>query len=55
LEIFPQWLFEVVFFGYTIFVLFPVIFAIGPLGRRIWRSLNEAAIAKAKAERDGTS
>lgn len=49
----PQWLFLMVFFGYVIFVLFPVCFAIGPIGRRYGRALNEAAIAHAKAEREG--
>jgi hypothetical protein len=48
----PRWLFVLLFFGYGIFVLMPVAFGIGPIGRRIGRQLNEAAIAQAKAERE---
>lgn len=47
-----DWLFLLIFFGYGIFILFPIIFAIGPIGRWFGRSLNEAAIANAKTERD---
>lgn len=46
----PQWLFVIVFFSWGIFIFFPVVFAVGPLGRRIGRKLNETAIAEAHKE-----
>lgn len=48
----PRWLFILLFFGYGLLVFMPVVFGIGPLGRRIGRGLNENATARAKAERD---
>jgi hypothetical protein len=48
----PRWLFVLVFFGYGLFVLMPVVFGIGPIGRRIARELNATAIAQAKVKRD---
>lgn len=51
-EYLPQWLCILLFFAYGILVFMPVVFGIGPLGRRIGRGLNENAIAQAKAERD---
>ena len=48
----PRWLFLLVFFGYGIFILAPVIFGIGPVGRLIGRGLNESAVAQARAERE---
>jgi len=51
LQYLPEWLFVIVFFSYGIFIFFPVVFAFGPLGRRIGRKLNEAAIAEAHNER----
>ena len=50
----PSWLFVIIFFSYAIFVFIPVCFAIGPIGRRMGRALNEAAVAQAKAERDAS-
>ena len=47
----PGWLFKAMFLSWGIFVFFPVVFAAGPIGRRIGRQLNEAAIQKANAER----
>jgi hypothetical protein len=48
----PRWLFVIVFFCYAIFVFFPVVFGIGPIGRLIGRQLNESAVAQARAERE---
>lgn len=47
----PQWLFVIVFFLWGIFIFFPVVFAVGPLGRRMGRKLNETAIAETRKER----
>lgn len=51
-EYLPRWLFILLFFAYGLLVLMPVVFGVGPLGRRIGRRLNEDAIAQARAERE---
>lgn len=48
----PGWLSNVLFLIWGVFVFLPVTFAVGPIGRRLGRSLNEAAAAQAKAERE---
>ncbi|MCO5123804.1 MAG: hypothetical protein M9915_08705 [Rhizobacter sp.] len=48
----PTWAFNTLFLALALLVFFPVVFAVGPLGRRIGRPLNEMAIAKAHLERE---
>lgn len=47
----PTWLLNTLFLVLAVFVFFPVLFAVGPLGRRIGRPLNEWSVAQDKAER----
>jgi hypothetical protein len=48
----PRWLFVLVFFAYGIFILAPVVFGIGPIGRFVGRELNESSVAQARQERE---
>ena len=48
----PDWLFKILFLIWGVFILFPISIAAGPIGRWFGRSLNEAAVAQAKAERE---
>ena len=48
----PSWLTTCLFWLLVVLVFFPVVFAVGPLGRRIGRPLNEMAMADAQARRE---
>lgn len=50
-DLLPSWLFHSLFLLLALVVFFPVVFAVGPLGRRIGRPLNEMSIAQANHER----
>ena len=47
----PGWLATVGFIAYFVLVLAPVAFGVGPIGRRLGKALNEAAVERARAER----
>ncbi len=40
----PSWLFYLLFFGVFFLVILPIHFGLGPLGRRLARDVNDAAI-----------
>jgi hypothetical protein len=48
----PYWASVLIFLAYALLVLMPVTFAVGPIGRRLGRALNEKAVAEARAERE---
>ena len=47
----PDWLIALIFFGTFLFVILPINFGFGPLGRRLGKELNDAAIAEDKEYR----
>jgi fatty acid desaturase len=51
----PFWLIGIIFFVFFFFVLIPIYFGIGPLGRKYGNEINEAAIEHARQQRENDS
>jgi len=53
----PIWLVGIIFFAVIFFVLVPIFFGVGPLGRKYGNEINEVAIeqARRRRERDNSS
>ncbi|PZQ73528.1 MAG: hypothetical protein DI563_14605 [Variovorax paradoxus] len=50
-QVLPRWAVVVIFWLFALFVFFPAIFAVGPIGRRIGKHLNKTAISEAEKDR----
>ena len=47
----PSWLFYALFFGVLLVVIMPIHFGLGPLGRRLGKEVNDAAVLEDKKYR----
>jgi hypothetical protein len=47
----PRWLWVTLFFAWGLFIFFPVVFGVGPIGRVLGKGLNQAAIERAEADK----
>ena len=50
-DVLPEWVVALLFLAVSFFVIVPIHFAVGPLGRRFGRELNEAAVLEDRAYR----